>query len=291
MRILGDVQRVAGITPEEFRARFADRDVPVVIAGGVRDWPAVERWNADYLSELLGTTLVRHKLSSTHQHPDFHQPTLGGMFARGESRFVDLLTAMTTGPRAERSRRIFTGDEQFVLQRRDGVTTLAPELAPLYSDVKLPALFDPERLYTVWAWFSGPGVRTWLHYDNNGCHNLNGQILGQKTCLLFAPEQLTRVYPFPLEGTNPAHNCAAVDVEAPDLAAHPEFAQAEAWRAELGPGDLLFIPVWWLHTFSHTGDLNANVNFWWRSEHERDNAVSRWQTRVDERLAAKRAAR
>ena len=291
MRILGEIERVSGTTREEFTTRFADCDVPVVITGGARDWPAVARWNAEYLSTLLGETLVRHKQSSTHQHPDFHQATLGAMFARGESRFSELLHAMTTGPRAERSRRLFTGDEQFVLQRRNGTTTLAPELATLYADVSLPPLVDAERLYTVWAWFSGRGVRTWLHYDNNGCHNLNGQILGQKSCLLFAPDELPRVHPFPLDGKNPAHNCAAVDVEEPDLTAHPDFASATAWQAELGPGDLLFIPAWWLHTFSHTGDLNANVNFWWKPEHERDNAVSRWQTRVDEHLAAQRQAR
>lgn len=291
MRILGEIERIASVTPDDFRSRFADRDVPVVIAGGARGWPAVERWNVRYLTELLGATVVRYKQSSSHQHPDFHQSTLGAMFARGEGTFAELLQALTTGPRAERSRRIFTGDEQFVLQRRTGTTTLAPELAPLYADVSPPHLFDPERLYTVWAWFSGPGVRTWLHYDNNGCHNLNAQIIGQKSCLLFAPEELSRVYPFPLDGQNPAHNCAAVDVDAPDLAAHPDFAQARAWHAELTPGDLLFIPAWWLHTFSHTGDLNANVNFWWKPEGERDNDVSRWQRRVDERLAAKSPVR
>ncbi len=200
------------------------------------------------------------------------------------------MTAVTTGPREERSRRIFTGDEQFVLQRRNGITTLAPELEPLYVDIVPPVLFDPEALYTVWAWFSGPGVRTWLHYDNNGCHNLNGQILGQKSCLLFAPNELSHLYPFPLEGKNPAHNCAAVDVDAPDLIAHPRFAEAEALHADLEPGDLLFIPAWWLHTFSHTGELNANVNFWWKPEHVRDNDVSRWQKYVDESLAAQRRA-
>jgi len=291
MRILGEIERISDLTVGEFTARFADRDVPVVIAGGVRGWPALERWNAAYLTEILGDTVVRHKQSSTHQHPDFHQPTLGAMFARGESRFADLLTAMTTGPRAERSRRIFTGDEQFVLQRRNGVTTLSPELGPLYADVAPPPLFDPERLYSVWAWFSGPGVRTWLHYDNNACHNLNGQILGKKSCFLFAPSELERLYPFPLDGKNPAHNCCEVDVDAPDLARHPDFADAEAWHAELTAGDLLFIPVWWLHTFSHTGDLNANVNFWWRPERERDCEVSRWQKRIEARFAAKQAAR
>ena len=284
MRILGDIPRVSSLSRSEFEKRFANRDAPVVIEGGVASWPALGRWSVEYLSSLLGDTIVRYKQSSTHQHPDFHQTTLGGMFARGQSRFAELLRAMTTGPREERAHRIFTGDEQFVLQRRNGVTTLAPELAPLYADVTLPNLFDAERLYTVWAWFSGPGVRTWLHYDNNGCHNLNGQILGHKRCLLFAPSELSGLYPFPPGGPNPAHNCAAVDVEAPDLALHPRYAHTQAWSAELGPGDLLFIPAWWLHTFSHTGDMNANVNFWWKPEDARDNDVSRWQERVDSRL-------
>jgi Cupin-like domain len=282
MRILGEIERVRRLERGKFEARFASRDVPVVIEGGAADWPAVTRWSAEYLARLVGDTVVRYKQSSTHQHPDFHQSTLGGMFARGQSRFSELFDFMTSGPRETRSHRIFTGDEQFVLQRRDGVTTLAPELAPLYADVNVPALFDPARLYTVWAWFSGAGVRTWLHYDNNGCHNLNGQILGQKQCWLFAPSELSRVYPFAPGGKNPAHNCAAVDVETPDLAAHPRFAEAGAWHAELRAGDLLFIPAWWLHTFSHTGDFNSNVNFWWKPEQERDCDVSRWQKSVDE---------
>ncbi|HWP10019.1 MAG TPA: cupin-like domain-containing protein [Polyangiaceae bacterium] len=288
MKILGEIARVSGLTRSEFEERFANRDEPVVVTGGIRSWPAVARWNVEYLSALMGDTVVRFKQSATNQHPDFHQATLGAMFARGQSRFSELLRAMTTGPREERSRRIFTGDEQFVLQKRNGVTTLAPELERLYADVEMPTLFDPERIYSVWAWFSGPGVRTWLHYDNNGCHNLNGQILGTKRCLLFAPSELERLYPFPPGGTNPAHNCAAVDVDAPDFGLHPRFADAGAWSAELGPGDLLFIPAWWLHTFAHTGDLNANVNFWWNPERVRDNDVSRWQEHVDASAAARK---
>ncbi|HEV8547916.1 MAG TPA: cupin-like domain-containing protein [Polyangiaceae bacterium] len=287
---MGEIERVRGVGRGEFEARFAARDVPVVIEAGAADWPAVARWNVEYLARLVGDTVVRYKQSSTHQHPDFHQPTLGGMFARGQSRLSELLDFITQGPRDTRSHRIFTGDEQFVLQRRHGVTTLAPELAPLYADVSVPPLFDAERLYTVWAWFSGPGVRTWLHYDNNGCHNLNGQILGEKQCLLFAPSELPRVYPFAPGGGNPAHNCAAVDVEAPDLAAYPRFAEAGAWHAELHPGDLLFIPAWWLHTFSHTGRFNSNVNFWWKPEQERDNEVSRWQKSVEEEASLARKA-
>jgi hypothetical protein len=281
MRVTREVERVTGLTPAEFSERFERVDRPVVIEGGASAWRAKRTWDLANLRQRLGSTRVRSKLSASHQHPDFHQPTLAAMFARQESSFAEFLDAISSGPREERARRIFTGDEQFVLERRDGVTRENPDLLPLYADVEQPPFFPAERLYTVWAWISGPGVRTWLHYDNNGCHNLNAQILGHKDCWLFSPAELERLYPFPLDGPNPAHNCCAVDVEAPDLARHPRFDEAEAEHASLGPGDLLFVPVWWLHTFSHLGDLNVNVNFWWKPETFRDNEVSRWQARVD----------
>jgi hypothetical protein len=281
MRVIGEIERVTNLSLAAFEERFERLDRPVVIEGGASTWRATKTWSLESLRQRLGTTRLRYKRSASHQHPDFHQSTLAAMFAREEAPFSEFLDAITTGPREERAHRIFTGDEQFVLERRDGVTRQNPELSALYADVELPTLVPADRLYTVWAWFSGPGARTWLHYDNNACHNLNAQILGKKECWLFSPDELERLYPFPLDGKNPAHNCCAVDVEAPDLALHPAFADAKAEHASLAPGDLLFIPVWWLHTFSHLGDLNANVNFWWRPETIRDNPVSRWQSQVD----------
>jgi lysine-specific demethylase 8 len=275
MRVTGSVERVEGLSPRDFVERYEPSDLPLVIASGAADWVAVARWNAEYLKALIGSVTLHHKLSATHQHPNFHAGTLAETFARGESTVSELIDAVTTGPEPERAKRLFTGDEQFLLRRRDGQTTLDPGLAPRYRDVELPSYVPRERLYTVWAWFSGRGVRSWLHYDNNGCHNLNAQITGEKECVLFSPDQIERLHPFEPGGPNPAHNCSAVDVEAPDLERYPLFSDATALFATLGAGDLLFIPAWWSHSFLHTGELNANVNFWWLPDHPRDNAVAR----------------
>jgi len=147
--------------------------------------------------------------------------------------------------------------------------------------VEIPPFFARERLHTVWGWFSGPGVRTWLHYDNNGCHNLNAQLTGHKRCALYPPSELAKLHPFLLGGDNPAHNCSAVDVDAPQPEFAADLAAAEVWRSEVHSGDLLFIPAWWFHTFEHTGELNSNVNFWWRPERPRHNAVAARQSLLD----------
>jgi hypothetical protein len=43
---------------------------------------------------------------------------------------------------------------------------------------------------------------------------------------------------------------------------------------------LLFIPAWWFHAFWHLGELNANVNFWWKPVTTTTNAVAERQASI-----------
>lgn len=273
--------RVEPLTAGAFRALYEERDRPVVIAGGAREIRAVRCWTREYLAEKIGAVEVPFKLSETDAHPNFRASEPGRMFAREKAPFAELLRRIAEGPPEERARRLFTGDERFLLQRRSGRVARDPELGLLLDDVPIPDVVPAEQLYTIWAWFSGPGVRTWLHYDNNGCHNVNVQITGEKECWLFPPSELGKLAPFPLGGDNPAHNCSQIDVDRPDPARFPDFESARCERAEIHAGDLLFIPAFWFHTFRHHGELNSNVNFWYRPVHARPNPVATRQALLD----------
>lgn len=283
MRISGEIPRVELESVSEFRTRYVERNEPVILAGAARDFPAL-RWTRQTLAQELGATPIRYKRSRSHRHPDFTAASLGEMFATSAGTFAEFLELICRGDPAERARYLFTGDEQFVLRRRDGETELNAALAPLLRDAPVPPLVPPDALYTVWGWFSGPGVRTSLHYDNNGCHNLNAQLLGRKHCLLFAPSELDHVHLFE-PNQNPATNCSAVDVEAPDLTRHPAFERASALEGELAQGDLLFIPVHYLHSFRHLGELNANLNYWWKPDAPVDDPIARREHTLADRSA------
>ena len=259
-----EIERVRGIELAAFKSRFDLPEVPVVIEGGCAHYRAVSSWTPAYLKQRLGHEEIQFKLSTTHQHPNFHAKTVPEMFARGSSTLAQFLDDVTTGEPSERARRYFTGDERFLLKRRDGQDTRDEALAPLLDDVEVPAFLPAERLYTVWGWLSGRGVRTWLHYETNGCHNFNAQLAGEKTCVLYPPDQLPRMRMFKPGSGNPAYNCSEIDVE--DPAEQALLAGARGLTATLRAGDLLFIPAWWFHTFFHLGEFNANINFWYRPE-------------------------
>jgi hypothetical protein len=271
-----EVTRINAMTRREFAVGFDLLERPVLISGGCENFRACSTWGPAQLTARLGTVEIDYKQSLSHRHPDFAAPTLKEAFRRGHGTIAELIEWVTRGPEAERSHRLFTGDERYLLRKRDGVVDVDAALATLLDDVAVPPLFDPERLYTVWAWLSGAGVRTWLHYDNNGCHNLNAQITGRKRCVLYPPSALGKMRPFPLGGGNPAHNCSSIDVEVGGA-----LSDVEGYTADLEAGDLLFIPAWWFHTFEHLGEFNTNVNFWYKPERPSHNAVAARQALLD----------
>ncbi len=246
-------------------AGYVERAQPCVVVGGASGWPAMA-WTAEGLTSRIGDLAIRCKLSRSHVHPDFRAGSLKEMFATEATTFRALFESFRG---AEPARRLFTGDEQFLLRVRDGETTVHEPFRTLLDDVVLP---EVTGLYTIWAWFSGHGVHTGLHYDNNGCHNLNAQLAGTKRCVLFPPSAIDRMGLFPIGGANPALNCSALE-EVPD----------GGLEATLEHGDLLFIPAWWFHAFWHLGAFNANVNFWWKPAIPTTNAVAERQALIESR--------
>lgn len=256
------VLRVENLTPESFWREFVYALTPVVLCntGVAEQFPA--RWDAESVASALGEQTFHFKRSPTNAHPDFRAATLGETFGRESLTFRRFFDVILRGPEAERARLIFTGDEHFVARMRDGNWSVNAALEPLWNATIVPPFVPREQLYSVWSWFSGRGARTWLHYDNNGCHNLNVQLHGQKRCTLFPPGALNALDFFRPGDAIPAYNCSRVDVDSPANAALLE--SVPRFEATLREGDLLFIPAHWLHTFWHEGNYNANVNFWWK---------------------------
>lgn len=278
------IERLPDASTHDFE-QVVMRDRPVILAGAARDWPATSRWTATYLADKLRGLRLQLRTSETHVHPDFAQlraewsrngvlrmlDHLGVHFGRRADRreqrtfseFLDLLSARD-------GFRYFAGAEELSIFR-DGAW--AAPLAALREDYQIPRWVPEGKLHSAALWMSARGARSHLHYDGDRLHNLNAQIMGRKHVQLYSPEHMRSLYPYLHTHGHPS-TFSQVDVESVDERRFPLFAQAEGREGTLEPGDLLFIPAYWYHSFKHLGDLNVNVNFWWRAEFVRLTPVS-----------------
>ena len=97
---------------------------------------------------------------------------------------------------------------------------------------------------------------------------MNMQVAGFKFLRLYSRQQTPRLYvehgqstQSAVNATRAQKNVSAVNIEHPDLAKHPRFA--EAWYLEciLCPGEMLFIPAKYWH-YVRSLSPAVSINFW-----------------------------
>ncbi len=109
------------------------------------------------------------------------------------------------------------------------------------------------------------GNRTHVSTHMDETHNVAAVVAGRRLFTLFPPQQLDNLYVGPLHRTIAGPPVSMVDLERPDLARFPRFATAleHGLRAELAPGDALFIPALWWHDVRAETPFNVMMNYWW----------------------------
>lgn len=252
-------------------------DEPFVLRGVADEFEMLSRWPTDAegwlasLSSICGTRMVPVvtglmgdrgyvKGSQLPGQPRMLATTLSGM-RRVEEVVRDLLLI-------ERHEV-----PNFLYVHSTSVAEYLPEIEDMLSQLRVPrgAQDGDWRL-----WVSSGRNSIHCHYDKH--RNLSTVLLGNKTFVLFPPEQLPNLYVSPMEGAGYGTPASLVDVLEPDFERHPRYRRAleSALRAVLGPGDTLFIPSCWWH-YVETRSLCAAVNVWWKElsneEYANANAV------------------
>ncbi|KUI46684.1 hypothetical protein AU198_03735 [Mycobacterium sp. GA-1199] len=243
-----EVPRVECPSRGELEEHFIGPQRPVVISGATQGWPALERWTNDYLTEKIGARpLSPSKVTTAGTHiPDAKS---GTMASASEMKFAEYIDLLASGA--------ISDGELYAVQLP--IETALPELWP---DVRFPAFVDEDKFAAVNLWF-GPGNNfTSLHYDY--ADNFLTQVRGKKQVMLCPPREIARVYPYPFGYIG--NNLSRVNVADPDLAEFPDWADADRAVVELGPGDMLYIPLFWWHAVWGVGE-NMSINYWWQSSY------------------------
>ena len=231
------------LSVEEFAERYVRCERPVIVRGGVKDWPPSYKWTPEYLKSIAGTRPVKIGVSTNGDYLDYAERLNIGV--EPEVAFGKAIDDIFAPADPEQKCRI----HQVSLKRW---STLNEEASPI------PYVLRKVIAKNIWMGSTGNVTKT--HYDMED--NINVQLCGRKEVILFPSTQLDELYPrSPWEYMS---NFSRVDIETPDLSRFPRFSDATPLRAILEPGDFLYIPIYWWHQF-YTLEASLNVNFWWQA--------------------------
>lgn len=259
------VEELHGIAPDAipFDALMADQ-APRLMKGLARDWPLV---TAGLTSpEAAMAELKRfyngRKVTSFYGEPEiagrFHYDAdvSGFNFTSDRPALDDLLDRVAKELKNTPDERL----PAFYVGSTD-VDGFLPGLRA-ENDLILNHPMFAARPTTISAWI---GTRTTAaaHFDLS--HNLACCAVGRRRFTLFPPEQISNLYPGPLEPTPGGQVVTMVDLAAPDLERFPRFAEAHAAGqvADMEPGDVLFYPSMWWHQVAALAPFNVLINYWW----------------------------
>lgn len=216
---LPPVDRVKGITKEEFIRKYYKSKRPVLIEDLTDSWNG--KWRFDYIKELAGDQIVPLYTSEpTKGKKSSYEPVT----TMKMSEYIDLLRSKPTDLRI------------FFYMVKDNCPQLLNDFE--YPDIglnyfkRIPALF-----------FGGIGSKVFMHFDIDLGDNLHVHFEGHKKLLLFGPDQHTNLYKVPLS----VHNMDAIDMSNPDFEKFPALKKAQGFEAIMKHGDALYVPGEWWH--------------------------------------------
>jgi len=216
----------SGLTTQEFLEGHYAANWPVLLAGELAAWPALERWTPEYLKEKIGSGPVEVQTRRSSD-PDFERNMASHTTQMPFDAFIDNIENSAAN--------------DLYLTAYNSAANEAT-LAPLHEDLgSLDKLLDPAdaRAHGM-MWIGGAGTFTPLHHDLT--NNLLLQIVGRKSLLLVAPSATPQLY-------NDHHVYSQIkDLLEPDIVARfPNLDGVQVHQILMNPGDALFIPVGWWH--------------------------------------------
>jgi hypothetical protein len=242
---------------EEFAERYVRPERPVVVRGGVTEWPPAYKWTPEYLKAKYGARRVKIGVSKNGTYRDYVDRLNVGVDP--EVPFAKAIDGIFAPADPEQKCRLHQ-------ESLDSWGDLHEESPPIPYVLR--------KLIAKNIWMGSTGNVTKAHYDTED--NINVQIRGRKEIILFPSTQLDELYP--RSAWEYQSNFSRVEITTPDLSRYPHFGRATPMRAVLEPGDFIYIPIYWWHQF-HTLEASLNVNFWWQSragQALRRNGVRYW---------------
>ncbi|KAF9738920.1 JmjC domain-containing protein 7 [Paraphaeosphaeria minitans] len=281
-------------SPLEFM-RYVARNRPFVVRKGASSWPSHKKWNAAYLSSIMGSTPVNVAITP-HGNADaiLHLSPTRALFVKPFETTLPFSAAQSR-IQAQELDPAWSNATCYLQTQNDN---LRGEYATLFQDV--PASISWARIAlkndadAINFWLGNSASTTALHKDNY--ENVYVQVLGQKHFVLLPPVEapcvneravLAATYAYggspesdshvkedmvvSIDGAGEGEDQSYVpfatwDPDRPEEHATPFSRYSQPLRVTLEEGDMLYLPALWYHQVSQSCNVEGlccAVNYWY----------------------------
>lgn len=218
---LQEIDRVKNITKEEFREHYLTPQKPVIIEHFVDDWPAVQKWDLDYMAKVAGDVTV----PLYDDRPVRHDEGFNQAHAKMKMReYVELLKNEPT------RYRIF-------------LWNILKEVPQLQKDYTFPDFGISLMKGLPMLFFGGEDSYTFMHHDIDLANIFHFHFQGKKEVILFDQSQNDYLYKIP-------HSLIVredIDFNNPDYEKWPALKEANGYKGNLEHGEVLYMPEGYWH--------------------------------------------
>jgi len=218
---LQEIERVATITKEEFLKNYFKPQRPVIIESFVDDWPAIKKWNLDYMAEVAGDIEVPLYDDRPVRHDEgFNQ-------AHAKMKMKEYVALLKKEPTRY---RIF-------------LWNILKEVPQLQKDFSYPDFGLKLMKGLPMLFFGGEDSYTFMHYDIDLANIFHFHFHGKKQVILFDQKQNDYLYKIP-------HSLIVredIDFNNPDFDKWPALKKAKGFIGNLEHGEVLYMPEGYWH--------------------------------------------
>jgi hypothetical protein len=218
---LQQIDRVTEMTKEVFLRDYFKPQRQVMIERFVEDWPAIKKWNLDYMAEVAGDKMV----PLYDDRPVSHDEGFNEAHATMKmSDYVDLLKREPT------KYRIF-------------LWNILKEVPQLQKDFTYPDFGLKLMKGLPMLFFGGENSTTFMHYDIDLANIFHFHFQGKKSVILFDQKQNDYLYKIP-------HSLIVredIDFANPDYNKWPALKNATGFKGDLEHGNVLYMPEGYWH--------------------------------------------
>ncbi|XP_013378889.1 uncharacterized protein LOC106150558 [Lingula anatina] len=215
--------------PETFYREYVHKSVPLVVRGGLKHWPAVQKWKSeDYLREKFGGNVfqVMYKnATADKEHYSFMSMTMD-MFLDDYKNYKLYL------------------DSQISIE--------------MAEDITLPGYFGCDHFLKLMTgvniFFNSGWSSTENHLDIT--ETFFAQVVGGRQWILTPPQDGQYLY---TDNFTWHSGISPVDKEAVDLYRYPDVAKVDIYNVTAYEGDIVYCPEGWFHQVSAVGGPNIAI--------------------------------